>query len=228
MPMFELQASKIENMYKLQNKLNCDTNGPNWATDGITKEGREINWLRCIYMETAEAIDSLNWKHWKDIHAEDDIANLKVELVDIWHFMMSEHIVIYGLDNAIEKAIDDIAYISQQADELIDGVDKLFFLEELMKLSVNGELPFRTFLQAIRKVDDFSMEDVYQLYIGKNCLNKFRQDHGYKDGTYIKMWYGKEDNVYMQRALDENSDLDFDGLYEQLKQLYNNVQYKRK
>jgi hypothetical protein len=35
-------------------------------------------------MEAAEAIDSFNWKHWKDIEGEPDLDNAKVELVDIW------------------------------------------------------------------------------------------------------------------------------------------------
>ena len=38
-------------------------------------------------------------------------------------------------------------------------------------------------------------EDVYISYITKNCLNKFRQDNGYKDGSYIKNWNGREDNI---------------------------------
>lgn len=218
--MFNIEAQKLETMYKLQDKLNRDTNGDDWATSGMTKEGREINWLRCIYMETAEAIDSMNWKHWKDINSSDDIANLKVELVDIWHFMMSEHIVRRGMESAIKQAIYDVSYVSKQADSEINDVDKLFFLEEVMKYSVNGGLPFIEFLQAVRKVDGFTMQDVYTLYIGKNCLNQFRQDHGYKDGSYIKVWQGKEDNVYMQNALAENPDLGFDSLYEHLENIY--------
>lgn len=218
--MLELQADKIEEMYRLQDKLNCDTNGSQWAGSGVTTEGRIINWLRCIYMETAEAIDSLNWKHWKDIHAEDDTANLKVELVDIWHFMMSEHIVRGGLDKAIEEAKHAISHMAQQTDEVIDKADKFFFLEEVMRLAVNGELPFNEFLLAVRKVEGFTMQDVYKLYIGKNCLNTFRQDHGYKDGSYVKVWNGKEDNVYMQSALNENSDLDFQALYIELENIY--------
>jgi hypothetical protein len=39
-------------------------------------------------MEAAEAIDSFNWKHWKNIESEPDLDNAKVELVDIWHFIM--------------------------------------------------------------------------------------------------------------------------------------------
>ncbi len=83
--------SQIKQMFKLQQQLNDATNGLIW-TEGATKEGRQISWLRCIYMETAEAIDSFNWKHWKDIEAPHDLDNAKVELVDIWHFIMSEAI----------------------------------------------------------------------------------------------------------------------------------------
>ena len=56
----------IEQMFDLQRQLNNHTNGVMWV-DGITKENRKISWYRCIYMETAEAIDSFNWKHWKSI-----------------------------------------------------------------------------------------------------------------------------------------------------------------
>ena len=38
------------------------------------------------------------------------------------------------------------------------------------------------------------LNELYRQYIGKNTLNFFRQDHGYKEGTYIKVWHGKEDN----------------------------------
>ena len=37
-------------------------------------------------------------------------------------------------------------------------------------------------------------ERLFKLYKLKFVLNQFRQDHGYKDGSYIKMWNGVEDN----------------------------------
>lgn len=39
----------LENMLKLQQKLNDETNGLNWE-NGYTKEGKLISWRRCIYM----------------------------------------------------------------------------------------------------------------------------------------------------------------------------------
>lgn len=39
-----------------------------------------------------------------------------------------------------------------------------------------------------------SAEEVIALYLKKNKLNHFRQDQGYKEGTYNKMQNGQEDN----------------------------------
>ena len=59
--------------------------------------------------------------------------------------------------------------------------------------------------------------------MAKNVLNVFRQDHGYKDGSYVKMWNGKEDNEILAIVLeDTDSDaLDFkEILYRELENLY--------
>ncbi|TNF45193.1 MAG: dUTPase, partial [Epsilonproteobacteria bacterium] len=56
----------------------------------------------------------------------------------------------------------------------------------------------------------------------KNILNQFRQDHGYKEGTYIKIWNGEEDNVTMQRVLEANEDVSPDELYQALEEAYPN------
>ena len=59
--------NQIEQMFALQKQLNDETNGEMWI-EGITKENRKISWYRGGYMEVAEAIDSFNWKDWKDIN----------------------------------------------------------------------------------------------------------------------------------------------------------------
>jgi len=40
-------------------------------------------------------------------------------------------------------------------------------------------------------------DELYRLYVGKNVLNHFRQDQGYKQGTYLKLWQGREDNEHL-------------------------------
>ena len=66
-----------------------------------------------------------------------------------------------------------------------------------------------------------NLEKLYKLYIGKNVLNKFRQDNGYKDGSYIKIWNGKEDNEVLNELLDKNGNFDY--LYENLEKIYRSL-----
>lgn len=225
---------KILEMLLLQNQLNSDTNGVKWRDD-ITKNGKVINWKRCIYMETAELIDSFPWKHWKSIDAKIDMDNLKIELVDIWHFIMSYLLKFYEpneLANLISNFIEAKSDIKvpknwNKEDNLkIDAYLDIF--EELMALALiksddeaYQEALLETFFKACESVDlDFN--SLYKLYIGKNVLNKFRQDFGYKEGTYRKIWNGKEDNVYMQEII-EKEDLDFDTLYKRLEEIYKKI-----
>ena len=73
---------KVFEMLELQQQLNDATNGEGWEK-GITKNGKLIDWKRCSYLECAELIESYPWKHWKNIDAEPDYANIKIEAVDI-------------------------------------------------------------------------------------------------------------------------------------------------
>ena len=54
-----------------------------------------LNFELALKQESAEAIDSLNWKWWKK--DEDDWDNAKVELVDMLHFWVSM-CTIAGMD----------------------------------------------------------------------------------------------------------------------------------
>ena len=65
-----------------------------------------------------------------------------------------------------------------------------------------------------------NLDSLYKLYVGKNILNQFRQDHGYKEGTYMKIWNGKEDNVTMQSILEENEEITPALLYTKLEAAY--------
>jgi len=211
----------------LQNKLNNNTNGPDW-TSGITNKGRKINWLRCIYMEAAEAIDSLNWKHWKNLNGTEDIANLKVETVDILHFLVSQFIAAHGVEQTIEILNSEYQKFRDQKflldfSNVTRSEQTVNVFEAMIKTSVNGKIPLSEFFQAVLIIEDFTMEEVQSLYIGKNCLNEFRQDHGYKEGSYIKVWNGSEDNVYMQNIIEDNPLISFDKLYQELESTYSTL-----
>ena len=100
--------NKLLCMLELQQQLNDATNGIGWEK-GITKEGKPINWRRCIYMESAEMIDSFGWKHWKSIAQPTDYANLQIEIVDVWHFVMSLVLEFSNKAESIEELSERMA-----------------------------------------------------------------------------------------------------------------------
>jgi len=212
----------IEEIFELQNTLNNQTNGEQW-TQGITKEGRKINWSRCIYMEVCEAIQSIgSWKHWKDLNAKTDFQNIKIELTDIFHFLVSKQ--IENSHGDLQKAVNDFINKYNEAIDINQSVPLIDALESIAKSAINDEVPILQFVNALNAMDDFSIEDVYRLYIGKNCLNQFRQDNGYKDGTYTKIWddgkHSEEDNVYMQKIMQVNPEITYAILYQKLSDIY--------
>jgi dimeric dUTPase (all-alpha-NTP-PPase superfamily) len=224
---------KILQMLQLQQQLNDNTNGKEWEK-GITKNGKIIDWKRCAYLECAELIESYPWKHWKSIDASPDYENIKIESVDIWHFIMSLALQEYYLGNLgdINKLAQDITntpnYDAFCQD--IKPTDKNYYeqiecIEELIKdlfcQSTTAKIIESFFEVAIQS--SLNLDTLYKLYIGKNILNQFRQDHGYKQGTYIKIWNGKEDNVIMQEILDSQDDISANELYKGLQEVYQSL-----
>ena len=67
------------------------------------------------------------------------------------------------------------------------------------------------------------VSELFELYVGKNVLNDFRQDHGYKTGEYQKLWDGREDNEHLMEvlgALDCAADEVPEALYRALQERY--------
>ncbi|EDZ61921.1 dUTPase [Sulfurimonas gotlandica GD1] len=222
---------KILLMLQLQAQLNDATNGDNW-TKGVTKNGKEINWKRCIYMECAEMVDSFSWKHWKSINQEPDWDNLQIEVVDVWHFIMS--LAIENYSQTLRGQIEDLAIniSSMNSFSNIDKKSELFAsqkdiianVENIMLASLSkDELDLDALISDFFDLvimSGLDLETLYRLYVGKNILNQFRQDNGYKDGSYIKVWDGTEDNVIMKHIWEENGDIQPDVLYKELTKLY--------
>jgi len=219
----------LTEMFELQKRLNDETNGLNWEL-GTTKLGKEINWLRCIHMEVAELIDSTPWKHWKNIGADCDMQNLQIELVDIWHFVMSFVLQEKNVPKSIALVGASCNYdIAKDIDykQIITESEKLSYIA--LTLQVNNITTDEAIKQLINqffsccRASGLTYEWLNKLYIGKNCLNKFRQDHGYKEGTYIKIWNGEEDNVCMVSLVDAMDTVSFDDLYSGLEEVYNKL-----
>lgn len=220
----------ILEMIELQDKLNSNTSWNTW-TSGLTNAWKIINWKRCCYMELAEAIDSLPWKHWKNIKWEVDYENFKIEIIDIFHFVLSEWLVHLSKSELLEKIK---LYKNTKSSTKLPK-----FFDETNNLDLDKVLlPYENFMEICLKksdlenfIDDFlklffecldsswiTFEELYNLYIWKNVLNKFRQDNWYKEWTYIKVWNGSEDNVWMQKVLKTTTW--FENIYLELEKIY--------
>lgn len=222
---------KILLMMQLQDSLNNATNGEEW-TSGVTKSGNIINWKRCIYMECAEMIDSFTWKHWKNLSAEADWDNLQIEVIDVWHFIISLAIEDYSknLSGQIEdlainvSELESFSKIDVQSnsfapqDKVIAKVEDIM-LHVLSKEKLDLEQLMSDFFDLVI-MSGLDLNSLYKLYVGKNILNQFRQDNGYKDGSYMKVWASEEDNVVMKRIWEENENLKPDDLYKELSKIY--------
>ena len=193
-----LTQQQLNTMLSLQNNMNIKVN-PEWLTAGY-------GYLRAAMVESVEAIDHHGWKWWKA--QEKDLPQLQMELVDIWHFALSASIIDYKGDieatatalasqlaeNTPHVQFDGQSY-SPAGLSLLDNLDLMTGLCAAKRFSVP------LFMQIVTQ-SEMTGEELYRQYVGKNVLNFFRQDNGYKAGTYVKTWNGREDNAHLVEVLD--------------------------
>ncbi|MCY1202608.1 dUTPase [compost metagenome] len=216
-----LNQAQAATMLKLQDHLNTMIN-PDWVNGGA-------RFLRAAFVESAEALEHYGWKWWKKQTI--DLPQVQMELVDILHFYLSHTIVEAG--GAIGGAADAlVADLAGPASVSLDGkayaLDALTvpeLLELIGGLAVCGRASFKVLEQTMAACE-MSWNDAYTQYVSKNVLNIFRQRHGYKEGTYIKIWNGEEDNVVLARLMSQQdpASADFaDALHRELEQAYSRL-----
>ncbi|MEJ2212891.1 MAG: dUTP diphosphatase [Gammaproteobacteria bacterium] len=198
---------KMINMLALQDAMNSKIN-PDWRQAGN-------EWYRAIWIECAEMLDHYGWKWWK--HQQADLDQVILEIVDIWHFMLSDMLEKTSDQEKLAETLAEQFSESAQADDIRLAIESL---ASKTLLSKSAEVP--AFKEVMSTVS-LTLDDLYRGYIGKNVLNFFRQDHGYKDGTYQKVWGGREDNEFLVESaasLDVDSPSFQDDLYSSLKSHY--------
>ena len=185
-------------------------------------------YLRAVVIEASEAMEHHGWKWWKKQHC--DLAQLQMELVDIWHFLLSE-VLLREQGNQDMAAASLFAHLEHDSTAVLD-IDGIHF--QLQQMDLLQKLQLLIAAAALNRVEiglfTLILEDcqmnwtqLYRQYVGKNVLNFFRQDHGYKEGTYQKIWHGREDNehlVELINSLPEQADDFPERLYQALKKHY--------
>jgi dimeric dUTPase (all-alpha-NTP-PPase superfamily) len=170
--------NQIKQMLTMQNAMNSRVS-ETWQENGY-------EWYRAIWVECAEMLDHHGWKWWK--HQEIDVAQVQLELVDIFHFGLSLRLMTGA---TVENITDTLAIeLTQSSDEK----DFKIALENLASAAVTNKSFDAIALADCMRLMNMDLDELFRQYVGKNTLNFFRQDHGYKEGTYIKVWHSEEDN----------------------------------
>jgi dimeric dUTPase (all-alpha-NTP-PPase superfamily) len=177
---------------ELQKSFN-DSVAPGWQLD---VQNKKYDFWMAVLDETIEVMNSKHWKWWKDKEkmGQVDWENVRVEMVDLFHFLLSlaiqnesEHILYMQLLN-LELTKEENAPVKD--DDYFEHFHDQFLMGVQMKA-----LP----LVLVRWVEFWyrlgaNAEDLLREYRVKNALNKVRQKYGYNKGQYHKMWVDSDTN----------------------------------
>lgn len=157
---------------------------------------QDFAWFRATWVECAELLDHYGYKWWKK--QQPDMAQVQLEVVDIWHFGLS---ALLQPGDALDVLADRVsleldAGLLAPAQALPDAVERL----ALHVLGTRG-FPVPDF-GVLMHAAGLDVASLYRAYVGKNVLNRLRQDEGYQRGEYRKVWAGREDNLHLQELLE--------------------------
>jgi hypothetical protein len=202
-------------MAKMQDEINSQVN-PDWRH-------AKYPWWRALWTELGEATGYVQWAWWRNVGnktfpAPADQLQFFLEMADSLHFGIS-----LGIDNIVRGRggviISHDADYQELSELLVNGYEyastrivtrdtSLIELIEQTTLSALNERSFNSayfFAACYRASLDIGALIAY--YHGKNLLNRFRQENGYKQGTYRKNWgtaeAPHEDNVALAKLIEE-------------------------
>ena len=195
------KTDAMRSMFNLQNQLNCVVN-ENWI---------ELNreWYRAAWIEGAELMEHVGWKWWKK--QSPNRGQAFMEMVDIFHFAISDTIQRKGLSEetiaGCVKSLESAELINPVKDDVEPAI-VLKTLERFCGSIITSEKIDMFDFFTLMNLFGFTFEDLYYNYVGKNVLNIFRQDNGYKSGEYIKVWFNEEDNIHLEKSIESIRQLD--------------------
>ena len=198
---------QIMTMLDLQNDMNTKVHA-DWRA-------QNFEWYRAIWIECAELLDHYGWKWWKK--QTPDVDQIALELVDIWHFGLSLMLLSNDSKDVLVDQVERIFMSPVMSDDF--AIDLESFTEKTL---ITKDFDLQGFARLMAGIN-MDFETLYVGYVGKNVLNFFRQDYGYKDGSYVKQWNGVEDNEHLVQivsTLDTSSSAFAKDLYTQMELRY--------
>lgn len=226
---------KLQEMLDLQNKINGVATGPEWIN-------QDSPWYRAVWLECAELMEHLGWKWWKK--PEINIKQAHLELVDIWHFGLTilfrqnsspeaQHALCEEISAEVERISEKRTKMKSYLDMETTIRNSLWLIETFAFDTIKNKEVFNTnMFFTICYLLDLSFDDLYVWYCAKNALNFFRQDHGYREGTYVKRWGELEDNEHLAMIIEDGlkdpNGLTYTKLYNRLEEVYQLCQSEQK
>lgn len=217
---------QVTKLLAMQDQLNTYIH-PEWKSQGF-------DWNFAIIDECREIKEHLGWKWWKDNYqcglTETNRKQVQLEVIDILHFVLS----MAAEYNAHVK--DATRWFNDVDPEYVPGWNESIY--QMLQEAVSTGVDIYEAWTALAILSGLTTEQVIETYTQKFVLNKFRQDHGYKDGSYVKEWKNwypyvgcqslqtLEDNEVLSLLVSRFTSLGWDTtdeavLYNELELLYN-------
>ena len=175
-------------LFGLQSAANDVLAGPNWRTDP-----KVYDYASAMTDESVEARLSAGYTpFWSGGAApEFDAKNLKLEIVDIAHFLMSQ-----AMQGSVGQVSDEtLAQFAAWGFESLPSRAIKFGEWDTSSLHLTlGYALIGNFVEAFGHFGalchraGLSFEELYGKYIAKNALNVFRKSIGYKQDKSVKYW----------------------------------------
>lgn len=188
----------IKAMLELQDKINTKTLGEGW------RKSDDQDWHLAISQECAEGIDHIGWKWWAK--QEPNLQAARIEVIDILHFVLSAELWWKDDDLPLEKLSDRLeqSFVDYLQPVYIDehefqpgGGSPVQLFQLISGLACVGRTNIGLVFLLAEKLG-LNVLEVSVLYRQKATLNLFRQNNGYKEGTYTKHWGPSlEDNDFL-------------------------------
>lgn len=197
-----LSIKQFSDLAHLQHELNKAMSLKNFGHDAWQNAG--LDWSLAIEAETIEILEWMGWKWWKGVDnyrkgiTPENVEQVKIELVDLLHFGLSHWI---AKENTAPMVFGESLYGSYS-----DTHNAFSACWKIRRSGVKGQGLHWGAWYILCCACEFEASDIWDYYIGKYALNKFRQENGYGDGSYQKEWnvltFGLlEDNKYLEACI---------------------------
>lgn len=193
----------FEQIFEMQNELNCLVGVDTLAISKRSLKKRDMwidRYMVEAHLEIAECMENFHHKWWsKDVKENpkllgtvNNLAKVKLELIDALHFCMSALIVEFG---SSEYAIEEVEGNRKLYKDVKPKLGNVFSSLNYI-LGTNFSGVFFVQLERIMHMLKMKEKEILDIYIMKWKANKLRQQNGYSVATK-----NEKDNEAIEKAI---------------------------